>query len=151
MTLETPENLMAYCLSHNVNVRMAVASHPSLPREAFELLSNDDSGHVQETVAANLNTPPDLLAMLGESKDWGVKYAVATNPNTPPETLHKLAEIGGYLIEEIVAENPNTSSETLVNCLAKTKRYSLCCIVLKHSNTPYNFWIDTWFKARTLP
>lgn len=97
----------------NVEVRRAVALHPSAPVALLRELAQDDDAYVRGDVAQNPSTPADILVDLARDTEVLGRWYVAQNPAAPLEVLRKLAQDENELIRWDVSLNPATTIDML--------------------------------------
>ena len=96
---------------HELDVRLAVYTNPSLPSEMLERLK--DKIGILEAIAGNSSTPIKILTSMSKYDIPEVKFAIAENPATPYKLLKKMLEEQNLEIKYIVAESLNTPKNIL--------------------------------------
>lgn len=96
----------------SADVRSAVASHWSLPRDIIEILASDPRSAIRSEIARHRDTPADVLARLATDPSDGVRESVAMSTDDA-DMLAKLASDSDYGVRQACACNPSTPADTL--------------------------------------
>jgi hypothetical protein len=99
-----------------------VASNPTTPPEALEVLANSPALFVVREVARNPHTPKSVLVELSRRDDLVILSALAGNPSTPAEILGRLSRHQDISIRSAVAFNPSTPGDVLQKLASDANR-----------------------------
>jgi hypothetical protein len=137
---------------------IVLISNPSVSKEIFEFISNNNpSVVVKIALANNSRTPLDILRKLSKeggqdptapSIGWGssmsdsaIKRAVAKNPNTTEDILTALASHNSIAVRAAVAENHKTQAEALRKIIKHPEIDAMVIDkVAKNPNIPKDLW-----------
>lgn len=90
-------------------VRDALASNPSLSKEAFLTLVQDQDVAVVQTLAENHSIPDEVKEQLSLHNDWMVKVYLAHQPTLPMDVIERLSNDEVWAVRSALASHPDLS------------------------------------------
>lgn len=124
--------------SSRQEIRRSVASNPSSPPTALEMLSRDQDLEVLISVASNPSTPEGPLRTLALNKAVQVRTAVAGNPSSPQTLLAEMLTSRVCSPEErlALAKNAATPEASLQRIVSDRPSRELQCAVASNASAP---------------
>lgn len=90
-------------------VRDALASNPSLSKEVFLTLAQDQDVAVVQTLAENHSIPDEVKEQLSFHNDWMVKVYLAHQPTLPIDVVDRLSKDEVWAVRSALASHPDLS------------------------------------------
>lgn len=90
-------------------VRDALASNPSLSKEVFLTLAQDQDVAVVQTLAENHSIPDEVKEQLSFHNDWMVKVYLAHQPTLPIDVVDRLYKDEVWAVRSALALHPDLS------------------------------------------
>lgn len=90
-------------------VRDALASNPSLSKEVFLTLAQDQDVAVVQTLAENHSIPDEVKEQLSLHDDWMVKVHLAHQPTLPIDVIERLSNDEVWAVRSALASHPDLS------------------------------------------
>lgn len=124
----TPPYILSKFANEGVDMRRAVASNHSTPKETLIKLTEDNNWSVRHNAAMNPNTPAEaLIKLANDTQCW---IGLAVNPQSPPEVLKEIGTKGDEGVRCMVARNPNATEDILIK-LSKDQDLVVSCAAIE--------------------
>ena len=105
-----PSNVADIFATHDsFAVRDALSSNPSLSKEVFLTLAQDQDVAVVQTLAENYNIPDEVKEQLSLHNDWMVKVYLAHQPTLPIDVVDRLYKDEVWAVRSALALHPDLS------------------------------------------
>lgn len=116
-------------------VRDALASNPSLSKEVFLTLAQDQDIVVVQTLAENYSIPDEVKEQLSLHNDWMVKVYLAHQPTLPIDVVDRLSKDEVWAVRSALASHPDLSLSAM-QAMVGDKEPTVRNAVAKHPYLP---------------